>query len=158
MTLCFMMMDFISFVKKTLCIIFFILEYFAMLFLCDKIDTGFTVLLCELGKVKQAYQVINGLNCVPQNSSVAIDIRAPQWFSGKASACNAGAAGRGGFYPWVRKIPWRWAWPPTPVFLPGESHEKRSLAGYSPWGHKELDMIEVTLHAQCPVVQIVIVL
>ena len=27
-----------------------------------------------------------------------------------------------------------------PVFLPGESHGERSLAGYSPWGHKELDM------------------
>ena len=32
---------------------------------------------------------------------------------------------------------------PTPVFLPGESHRQRSLAGYSPWGHKELDMTEV---------------
>ena len=29
------------------------------------------------------------------------------------------------------------AWLPTPVFLPGESHGQRSLAGYSPWGHKE---------------------
>ena len=27
-------------------------------------------------------------------------------------------------------------WQPTPVFLPGESHGQRSLAGYSPWGHK----------------------
>ena len=31
---------------------------------------------------------------------------------------------------------------PTPVFLPGEFHGQRSLAGYSPWGHKELDMTE----------------
>ena len=31
---------------------------------------------------------------------------------------------------------------PTPVFLPGESHGHRSLAGYSPWAHKELDMTE----------------
>jgi len=29
------------------------------------------------------------------------------------------------------KIPWRRAWKPTPVFLPGESHRQRSLAGYS---------------------------
>ena len=29
--------------------------------------------------------------------------------------------GRPGFDPWVRKIPWRRAWQPTPVFLPGES-------------------------------------
>jgi len=36
------------------------------------------------------------------------------------------------FDPWVRKIPWRRKWQPTPVFLPGESHEQRSLAGYGP--------------------------
>ena len=40
---------------------------------------------------------------------------------------------------WVRKISWRRKWQPTPVFLPGESHEQRSLVGYSPRGHKELD-------------------
>ena len=33
---------------------------------------------------------------------------------------------------------------PTPVFLPGESHGQRSLAGYSPRGHKESDRTEVT--------------
>ena len=42
------------------------------------------------------------------------------------------------FDPWVRKIPWRRAWQPTLVFLPGESHELRSLLGYSPKGRKEL--------------------
>ena len=31
---------------------------------------------------------------------------------------------------------------PTPVFLPGESHRRRSMVGYSPWGHKELDTTE----------------
>ena len=31
---------------------------------------------------------------------------------------------------------------PTPVFLPGEFHGQRSLEGYSPWGHKELDTTE----------------
>ena len=40
--------------------------------------------------------------------------------------------GRPGFDPWVRKIPWRRKWQPTPVFLPGESHGRRSLMGYSP--------------------------
>jgi len=39
-------------------------------------------------------------------------------------------------------IPWRRAWQPTPVFLPGESHGQRSLVGYSPWSRKELDMTE----------------
>ena len=41
--------------------------------------------------------------------------------------------------PWVRKIPWRRKWQPTPVFLPGEPPGQRSLVGYSPWDHKELD-------------------
>ena len=44
--------------------------------------------------------------------------------------------GRPGFDPWVRKIPWRRKWQPTPVFLPRESHGQRSLAGYGPWGCK----------------------
>ena len=35
--------------------------------------------------------------------------------------------------------PWRRKWQPIPVFLPGEFHEQRSLAGYSPWGRKEMD-------------------
>ena len=39
---------------------------------------------------------------------------------------------RHGFYPWVRKIPWRRKWQPTPVFLPGKSHGQRRLTGYSP--------------------------
>ena len=40
------------------------------------------------------------------------------------------------------KIPWRRAWPPTPVFLPGESQWQSSLVGYSPEGCKESDMTE----------------
>ena len=51
---------------------------------------------------------------------------------------------RCGCDPWVWKIPWRRAWLPTPVFLPGEPHGHRSLVGYGPWGCKELDMTEVT--------------
>ena len=35
---------------------------------------------------------------------------------------------------------WGKKWQATPVFLPGEFHEQRSLGGYSPWGHKDLDM------------------
>ena len=38
---------------------------------------------------------------------------------GKESACNAGNAGKCKFGPWVRKIPWRRKWQPTPIFLPG---------------------------------------
>ena len=50
--------------------------------------------------------------------------------------------GRPGLDPWGGKIPWRRAWQPTPVFLPGESPGKRNLVGYSPWGHKESDTTE----------------
>ena len=49
---------------------------------------------------------------------------------------NLPACERPGFDPWVGKMPWRRAWQPTPVFLPGESHGQRSLAGSSPQGHK----------------------
>ena len=40
------------------------------------------------------------------------------------------------------KIPWRRAWQPTQVFLPGEPRGQRSLVGYSPWGLKESDVTE----------------
>ena len=43
---------------------------------------------------------------------------------------------------WVGKIPWRREWLLIPVFLPGEFHGQRSLAGYSPWVYKELDITE----------------
>ena len=46
------------------------------------------------------------------------------------------------FDPWVGKIPWRRRWQPTPGFLPGESHEQRSLVDYAPWGQKESDTTE----------------
>ena len=55
---------------------------------------------------------------------------------------------RCGFNPWVGKIPWRRAWQPTPEFLPGESHGQRSLAVYSPWGHKEWATTEATQPSQ----------
>ena len=57
--------------------------------------------------------------------------------SGKESTCQCKRHKKHKFYTLVvGKIPWRRAWQPTPVFLPGESHGLRSLAGYSPWGHK----------------------
>ena len=47
----------------------------------------------------------------------------------------------------VGKIPWRTVWLPIPVFMPGEFHGQRSLVGYIPWGHKELDMTDrLTVH------------
>ena len=72
----------------------------------------------------------------------------PGGASGKELGCQCRLEGRDVLFilTWVGKIPWRRAWQPTPVLLPGESHGQRSLVGYSPWGHKESDMTEATLH------------
>ena len=58
--------------------------------------------------------------------------RLPWWLNGKESICQCK---RYRFDPWVRKIPWRKKWQPTPVFLPGKSHGQRSLDGsMGSWG------------------------
>jgi len=62
---------------------------------------------------------------------------------------NTGRYKRHGFNPWVRKILWKKAWQPTPVFLHGESHGQRSQVGYSPWSCKESDKTEVTAPKFC---------
>ena len=53
-----------------------------------------------------------------------------------------------GFDSWVGKIPWRSEWLPTPVVFPGEFHGQRSLMGYSPWSHKELNTTEQLTHTR----------
>ena len=68
----------------------------------------------------------------------------PGGTSGKEPACQCRRLKRHGFNPRIRKIPWRRPWQPTPVFLPGEFHGQRNLAGYSPWGHKESDTTDQT--------------
>ena len=68
----------------------------------------------------------------------------PTGASDKESSCQCRRHRRLGFDPWVGKIIWRRKWQPTLVFLPGEFHGQRSPVGYSPWGHKELDMSEQT--------------
>ena len=50
------------------------------------------------------------------------------------------------FNPWIRKIPWRRAQQPIPIFLPGESHQQRSVVAYSPQGCKESDTTDATWH------------
>ena len=63
----------------------------------------------------------------------------------KESACQYKRPKKCGLDPWVRKIPWSRKWQCTPVFLPGKSHGQSSLAGYSPWDHKEIDTTEQLL-------------
>ena len=66
----------------------------------------------------------------------------PGGASGKEPTRQCRRHKRPGFDTWVGKIPWRRAWQPTPVFLPGESYGQRSLAGYSPCGCRESDTTE----------------
>ena len=74
-------------------------------------------------------------------SQVALVIKNPP--------ANAGDCKRSGLNSWVRKIFWRRAWKPTPVFLPEESHGRKSLVGYGPWGHKDSDATEhARMHIQ----------
>ena len=68
----------------------------------------------------------------------------PSGASSKESACQCRRPKRCGFDSQVRKIPWCRKWYPTLVFLLGKFHGQRSLAGYSPWGHKDSDMTEHT--------------
>ena len=64
----------------------------------------------------------------------------PGGASTKEPTCQCRRLRRHGFDSWVRKISWKRAGIPTPVFLPGESYGQRNLVDYSPLGHKKLDM------------------
>ena len=90
--------------------------------------------------------------CLPLSLSLSADLQAapgclfwllllsfPGDSDGKESACYLGDPGS---IPSSGRSPGEGHGQPTPGFLPGESHGQRSLAGYSPWGHKESDMTE----------------
>ena len=57
----------------------------------------------------------------------------------KNAPANAAEAADAGSISESRRRPWRREWQLTSAFLPGESHEQRSLVGYGPWGCKESD-------------------
>ena len=65
----------------------------------------------------------------------------PRWLSDKESSCPCR---RCQFDPWVGTIPRRRKWQPTPVFLPGESHGQKSLAGYTLWGRDTTEQVSTT--------------
>ena len=70
----------------------------------------------------------------------------PGGTSGKEPAYQCKRHKRFRFDPQVGKMPWKRAWQATLAFSPGESHGQRSLVDYSPQGHKESDITEVTQH------------
>ena len=79
-------------------------------------------------------------------------LRLPRWHSGKESPCQRGRHRRHGPDSWRRK------WQPTPVFLPGEFHGQRSLAGYGPWGHKDTTEQLTCTFAPCKMGIIILIL
>ena len=78
--------------------------------------------------------------CLPANLFALIKMG----FPGDSVIKNLPAKADVDLNPWVRKTPWRRKWQPTPVFSPG-----RSLAGFSPWGCKEVRHDLVTKQAKC---------
>ena len=82
----------------------------------------------------------------------------PSGASGKEPACLCRGHKRCRFDPWVGKIPWRKAWQPTPVFLPGESHQQRSRGAT---GHRVAEnqtrlkrlCVHIAVHLVCPLKQ-----
>ena len=89
------------------------------------------------------FQTLTQLPALPPVTALPELVGFPGGSSSQESARNACR-----FNPWVRKIPWRRKWQLIPVFLPGESNGQRSLVGYSPWSHQELDTTKAIRHAQ----------
>ena len=99
---------------------------------------------CNVHKGLSTKQELNlrEAKSAPVSFRIALTWVFPGGASGKEPSCHCRRCKRHGFDPWVRKIPWRREQHPTPIFLPGEFHGQRSLAGYSPWGRKESDTTE----------------
>ena len=77
----------------------------------------------------------------------------PSGASDKEFTCQCGKCKRQSFNPWVRKIPWRRKWQPTPVFLPGESHGQRTRRT-TVHGVTELDTSEhLNSSSKCKLIQ-----
>ena len=81
------------------------------------------------------------LGSIYQNVNLGYSLDFPGGTSGGNLPVNAGDM-RCSFHPWVGKSPWRRKWQPTPVFVPGEPHGQRSLAGCSPWGRRRVGHAE----------------
>ena len=62
----------------------------------------------------------------------------PRCLSSKGYACQCRRHKRHGFDPWLRKILWRRAWQPTPMFLPGESKDRGAWRAIIHWVTKDL--------------------
>ena len=109
------------------------------------------------GAQTDSRQTVKGEHSAPSTEYLTVtvsDLATYRGFPGGTS--DAGDTSlRHEFDPWVRKTPWRTAWQATPVFLPGESHGQRILAGYRPWdrrvGH---NLTQLTHSYLSPILQV----
>ena len=97
--------------------------------IAESFDSSFT----NCGKFMDTNgQIVQGLKECLNRVGLYWDMGFPDGASGKEPACQCRRHERCRFDPWVGKIPWKRAWQPTPVFLPGEAHGQRSLVVYHP--------------------------
>ena len=108
-----------------MCVCVYIFGYWLFpLFLSACLDQPYTLsVICVCGRDEVPIELLCILLCILRASQAALVV--------KNLPAKAGDRRAVGSLPdW--KIPWRRAWQPTPVFLPGESHRQRSLVGYGP--------------------------
>ena len=95
-------------------------------------------------KLKEMWSKVLKRNRRNYSSEICLWLYLKKGFSGGSVVKNLPAsAGDIGSFSGSRRFPWRRAWQPTSVFLPGESHGQRSLVGYSLW-MAESDTTEAT--------------
>ena len=97
----------------------------------------------SLNKLEQWFWISLTHNCALDRIEKVI--KHSQGFPGGSHRKECLQCRRPRFNPWVGKIPWRRKWQPAPVFLPGKSHGRRSLAVYGPRGRKESDTTTTSL-------------
>ena len=90
--------------------------------------------IVESSDVGRAFSSHRDVLCVCVRYPCIIHRSTKQGFPGGSVVKNRLKCWRPEFHPWLRKIPWTRAWPPAPVFLPGESHGQRSLVGLQTMG------------------------
>ena len=115
-------------------------NFFVITFSCQSVDTyrlsGSIIISFCTNELWRTFLISPSfLPFIPPNPHQGL----PWWLSGKEPTCQCR---RHRFDPWVRKIPWRRRWQPTPVLLPRKFYGQRRLVNYSPRGCKALDMTE----------------
>ena len=97
----------------------------------------FSRIYCKVSLCKSKTEIISSILTDHNTTRLEINYNRgekwlPRWRGSKDSTCQCKRHRRHKFYPWIRKIPWRRKWQPTPVFLLEKFHKQRSLMGYSP--------------------------